>query len=75
MSFLVGGDIAFVESSQYLPSQDGITLNQNRVRARAGVQWQGESHPVFYGLTYLGKEFDEQSEGQVVGSVALRRRF
>lgn len=75
VSFLVGGDIAFVESSQYLSSQDGITLNKNRMRARAGVQWQAESLSVFYGLTYLGKEFDEQNEGQLVGSVALRRRF
>lgn len=75
VSFLVGGDVAFVESSKYLPPEDGVTLNKGRVRARAGMHWQGEQHSIFYGLTYLGKEFDEQSEGQFVGSVALRRRF
>lgn len=52
-----------------------MTLETTRIRTRAGVHWQGKSHSVFYGLTYLGKEFDEQDEGQIVGSVALRRRF
>lgn len=75
ISLLVGGDIAYVDSSKYLPPEDGVTLNQSRVRLRAGAHWQGEKHSIFYGITYLGKEFDEQPEGQIVGSVALRRRF
>lgn len=75
VSLLVGGDVAYVGNSQYLDSSDGVTLETTRVRARAGVHWQGEKHSVFYGFTYLGKDFDEQSEGQIVGSVALRRRF
>lgn len=74
-SFVLGGDVAWVEDSRYIPASDGISLTQTRVRARAGVLWQGKKNSIFYGLTYLGKEFDEQPSGQIVGSVALRRRF
>jgi hypothetical protein len=74
-AFVLGGDVAWVEDSQYLPASDGITLTNTRVRGRAGVLWQGEKNSVFYGLTYLGKEFDEQPGGQVVGSVSLSLRF
>ncbi|SIN78162.1 lipid A-modifier LpxR family protein [Vannielia litorea] len=74
-SFLIGGDIARVYSSEYLPEEDGIELTDTRSRIRAGVNWQGESAGLFYGLTYLSEEFETQPEGQLVGALQLRLFF
>lgn len=70
-----GADMAHVEHSTYLPSASGFALTDARSRVRAGVHWQGEKSSVFYGVTYLGEEFEAQPEGQVVGSVRLNIRF
>jgi len=67
-SFLLGADMAHVSDSIYLPADRGIALTDSRDRVRAGVQWQGEQASAFYGLTYLGEEFDAQTEGQLLGS-------
>ena len=74
-SFSLGGDIAKVFSSTYLPENEGYELTDARVRLRAGLTWQGEQSNVFYGLTWLGKEFEAQNGSQVVGSVHLGLRF
>ncbi|WP_238704931.1 lipid A-modifier LpxR family protein [Parasedimentitalea marina] len=74
-SFTIGGDIAYVADSVYLPDDRGYELTSHRDRARVGVHWQGEKASAFYGLTYLGKEFSGQSEGQVTGSLRLKLRF
>jgi hypothetical protein len=74
-SFTLGGDIAYVADSVYLPEQRGYELTNHRDRVRVGVHWQGEKASAFYGLTYLGKEFSGQSEGQVTGSARLKLRF
>ena len=74
-SFTIGGDIAYVADSVYLPEQRGYELTSHRDRARVGVHWQGEKASAFYGLTYLGKEFSGQSEGQVTGSLRVKLRF
>ncbi|MFD1343629.1 lipid A-modifier LpxR family protein [Litorisediminicola beolgyonensis] len=74
-SFVLGGDIAQVQSSVYLPEDDGPVLSDVRSRVRAGVHWQGEVHSVFYGLTYLGEEFEGQEEGQFVGAARIRLTF
>jgi hypothetical protein len=42
---------------------------------RAGLHWQGGQSEVFNGLTWLGKEFEEQADDQIVGSINLRLRF
>ena len=75
MSFTVGGDLAHVFDSALLPDGGTVTLTENRGRLRAGVQWQGERAAVFYGLTYLSPEFDEQPEGQILGSLNVNLRF
>lgn len=74
-SFTVGGDIAYVADSVYLPEDRGYDLTSRRDRARVGVHWQGENASAFYGLTYLGKEFSGQDEGQLTGSLRLKLRF
>jgi len=75
-SFVVGGDIAAVGDSVYLPQDRGVTPNDLRKRARAGVHYQHrEGVSFFYGLTYLGGEFQGQSDGQVIGSLKLNFNF
>ena len=74
-SVTLGGDIAYVADSVYLPENRGYQLTSRRDRARVGLHWQGQKASAFYGLTYLGKEFLGQSEGQVTGSVRLKMRF
>lgn len=74
-SFVVGGDIAKVASSVYLPSNRGFTLSDSRQRLRAGLHWQGERSSTFYGVTWLGEEFVGQKEGQLVGSLRLNLDF
>lgn len=74
-SFVLGGDIAHVADSIYLPESAGYALSDMRTRLRAGVHWQGEKTSGFYGLTYLGEEFKGQDGGQVVGSVRLKLDF
>ncbi|MDU8912395.1 lipid A-modifier LpxR family protein [Aestuariicoccus sp. MJ-SS9] len=74
-SFVLGGDIAYVDSSIFLPESRGYALTDSRQRLRAGVHWQGERHSAFYGLTWLGEEFDGQPNGQVVGSLRLKLAF
>ncbi|MDT8856800.1 DUF2219 family protein [Paracoccaceae bacterium Fryx2] len=75
LSFTLGGDVAHVFDSGYLPDGGLATLNDTRTRLRAGVHWQGETSEAFYGVTLLGKEFEEQPDPQLVGSLSLRLRF
>ena len=75
MSLLLGGDIAHVADSIYLPDSDPLILADTRTRLRAGLHWQGTKSDIFWGLTWLSKEFDSQPEGQLLGSLTLRMRF
>lgn len=75
VSFVIGGDVAAVSDSVYLPENRGFRLTSSRNRARIGVHWQGENASIFYGLTYLGREFEAQPEGQIVGSIRLKFNF
>ncbi len=74
-SFVLGGDVAHVADSIYLPESAGYDMSDLRTRLRAGVHWQAEKTSGFYGLTYLGEEFEGQDGGQVVGSVRLKFDF
>lgn len=71
----LGGDLAFVGSSAYLPDDGSVKANDTRHRLRAGVTVQGFGPSVFYGLTYLGEEFEEQDEGQLLGSIRVNFEF
>lgn len=75
VSIILGGDIARVFDSALLPSDGVATLTEDRSRLRAGMHWQGEKASVFYGVTYLSKEFDQQPEGQLVGGLNLNLKF
>lgn len=74
-SFTLGADIAQVFDSVLLPEGGAAVLDDTRARVRAGMQWQGERASLFYGVTYLGEEFETQPEGQVIGSINLDYRF
>lgn len=74
-AFVMGGDIASVADSAYLPASSGVAARDLRTRLRAGVHWQGGQMAAFYGLTYLGKEFEGQDEGQFLGSIRLDLNF
>jgi hypothetical protein len=67
--------VAHVFSSRYLPAGGAAVLSDNRTRLRAGVEWQGNFANVFYGMTYLGPEFEGQDEGQVTGSLNVNFGF
>jgi hypothetical protein len=74
-SFLVGADAAYVADSNYLPNSGASQFETFRPRVRAGVAWQTQSIDTFYGLTWLGKEFETQTDSQVVGSLNFRLNF
>ena len=74
-SFLAGADLAHVWNSALLPEGGAAVMSDTRERVRLGMQWQGKTNSVFYGLTYLGPEFDSQPEGQVVGSLNIQLQF
>ena len=75
ISVVVGADIARVFDSVYLPDTGAAALSDTRSRVRAGMHWQGAKSDVFYGVTWLGKEFEQQPEDQFVGSLNLRLKF
>lgn len=74
-SFVVGADMAYVTDSTYLPEDRGLDLTDHRDRVRLGVHWQGDGASAFYGVTWLGKEYETQPEDQVVGSVRVNFSF
>ena len=74
-SVTLGGDVARVYGSGWLPETGPALLEESRARARAGLHWQGERAEAFYGVTWLGKEYEGQAEGQVVGSLRLNLSF
>lgn len=75
-SFVFGADIATVADSKFVPEGGAVALSDTRERVRAGMTWRSQTGITgFYGLTYLGEEFEGQSQGQIVGSVRLRVAF
>ncbi|WP_281968578.1 lipid A-modifier LpxR family protein [Roseovarius nanhaiticus] len=75
-AFVLGADTAYVEDSVYLPESSGFRLSDARNRVRAGVHYAAPAgHRVFYGVTWLDREFKGQEEGQFVGSLRLHLEF
>jgi hypothetical protein len=75
-SFIVGADVAYVEDSIFIASNGPVRLEDTRSRARAGVHWRTQAgSSVFYGVSWLDKEFNTQRESQIVGSLQLRLKF
>ncbi|WP_306151737.1 lipid A-modifier LpxR family protein [Roseovarius sp. MMSF_3281] len=76
LKFVLGGDLAYVADSIFLPSSRGYRLTDTRNRLRAGVHWEGAGgSKLFYGVTWLDKEFKAQRQSQVVGSIRLDLKF
>jgi hypothetical protein len=75
-SFVFGADIARVwDSELYQPGQIA-QVSDTRARARAGFHWQNDKgRGLFYGVTWLGEEFDSQRKGQFTGSLRYQFRF
>lgn len=75
-SFVIGADMAHVGSSVFLPTNRGLSTTDTRDRVRAGLHVQNKSGAGgFYGVTWLGEEFEGQGSGQVVGSVKFNLKF
>lgn len=75
-AFVLGADMAYVEDSIYLPESSGFRLSDTRNRVRAGLHYKAPAgHHMFYGLTWLDREFKGQEEGQFVGSLRLHLEF
>ncbi|MBV7410466.1 lipid A-modifier LpxR family protein [Maritimibacter sp. DP1N21-5] len=74
LSGLIGMDVSRVFYSTYLPSP-AYGVEPLRARLRGGVMYDWGGFSVFYGATYLSREFTAQPQGQVVGSVQLRFSF
>lgn len=75
VSFLLGGDVAWVQSSKYLPVALGPAVKNIRSRLRAGIYVEERGKSLFYGLTWLSPEFVGQPASQIVGSLSLRLKF
>lgn len=75
-SFTLGGDFAHVFDSTLLPEGGAAVLSEDRSRLRAGLAWQGGGGAsVFYGLTWLSKEYETQPDDQMVGSLNVNINF
>lgn len=74
LSFLVGADVTKVFASNWLPAP-AYTRTTFHPRLRLGGHYQAKSFGVFYGLTYTGREFTAQPEGQLLGSLQIQFRF
>lgn len=75
ISLVLGGDLARVFDSAYLPDGETVVMTPNRQRLRGGLLVQGRFVSIFSGLTYLSPEFDGQPEGQVLGSLTASMNF
>jgi len=76
LGWSAGLDVARVAASVYLPDEAGRPEAEPlRARARLGAMWAGQGWSVFAGSSYLSEEFEGQSEGQIVGAVALTFAF
>lgn len=74
LSFTAGGDVAYVGDSVLLP-REGPDAETIRYRLRGGVNYTFGPSNFFYGVTYMSEEFEDQPEGQLVGTLSLMLRF
>lgn len=74
-SLLLGADTAWVESSVFLPEDRGFRAEEQRHRARLGVNYGFGQSNLFYGVTWASEEFVGQPEGQAIGSLSIDIRF
>lgn len=75
LSLLLGGDFAYVHDSRFLSRSQAVEKRDVRERLRGGLSLDWGFGSMFYGVTWLGKEFEGQPEGQLVGSFSLHLDF
>lgn len=75
VSSVIGVDVTKVFGSKLLPSVRGVEPKQIRARARIGVQFDSPETSVFYGFTWLSKEFEGQTDNQLIGAINVNLRF
>jgi Uncharacterized protein conserved in bacteria (DUF2219) len=72
----IGADAARVFGSEFLPGgTGGAAPAQTRTRLRAGITYGNGQSGFFYGLTWLGREFAGQPQGQLTGAMRVDFRF
>lgn len=72
---MLGGDIARVWDSYFLPKGGAAQMLELRHRLRAGAVWQGKRTEIFLGAAHLSREFAQQATGQTLGSLSILLRF
>ncbi|NIP74475.1 MAG: DUF2219 family protein, partial [Xanthomonadales bacterium] len=79
-TLFAGGDLCYVASDAFLDG--GITVDGPSVdrrdfvdRARAGILVEHGRVGLGFSLNWLGREFESQPEGQLVGAVQVQIRF
>ncbi len=75
LSLLLGGDVAYVHDSRFLSRSPAVEKRDLRERLRGGLYLDWGFGSMFYGVTWLGREFEEQPEGQLIGSLSLHLIF
>lgn len=75
LSLLLGGDVAYVHDSRFLSRSPAVEKRDVRERLRGGLYLDWGFGSMFYGVTWLGREFEGQPEGQLVGSLSLHLIF
>lgn len=74
LSLMVGGDVSYIAQSHLFPA-GGVSAHRQRTRLRIGLTDQHQGYSSFIGFSWHSPEFKEQSEGQVLGSFAIKYRF
>lgn len=75
LSLTAGADVAVVANSRLFPSARGPDVRRYRPRARVGAALDAGPAWAFFGLTWLGREFEGASGGQRVGTITFNVRF
>lgn len=74
-NIIAGADYTTVTHSAFFPDEHNAVLEPARFRARLGFQGKIGPASLFYGATYLTEEFQQQEEGQALGTLSVELPF
>lgn len=75
LSLVAGGDIAVIANSRLFPSRNGPEERLYRPRGRVGAAWDSGRVWAFFGVAWLGREYEGAPSGQRIGTVTFNVRF
>ena len=75
VSLVAGADVTRLHDSIYFPADSAVQPEKTRRRARLGLIWRREPFAVFFGQTWMSKEFVGQAEAQRLGVLSLDLNF